>query len=369
MRVAVVHDWLTGMRGGERVLEAILRLFDDAEIFTLLHVPGSVSSSIETRPIHTSFIDRLPHAEKRYRHLLPVFPAAIERFDLRGFDFVVSSSHCVAKGAIAPPGVPHLCYCHTPMRYVWDQYDSYFARGRAPPAIRLGMRLAVARLRRWDVETASRPTTIVANSAHVRARIERHWRRNATVLYPPVDVDRFRPAPEREDFYLIVSALVPYKRLDIAMDAFARNGRRLIVAGEGPEYARLARRTGRFTEFTGRLSDADVADLMGRCRAFVMPGEEDFGIAAVEAQAAGAPVIALGRGGALETVKAGPGVPQRAATGVFFNDATPASLVEALVAFESLQFEVPVLQANARRFGSARFEREMRAGIRKLLAA
>ncbi|MGH7500865.1 MAG: glycosyltransferase [Longimicrobiales bacterium] len=376
MRVAVVHDWLTGMRGGERVLEALLGLFDDVEIFTLLHVPGSVSPKIEAHAIHTSFLDRLPFREQRYRHLLPAFPAAIERFDLRGFDLIVSSSHCVAKGAIAPAGVPHLCYCHTPMRYVWDQYDNYFAPGRASPAVRLGMRFAAGRLRRWDTETANRPTVVLANSSHVRDRVNRYWRRDAAVVYPPVDVDRFRPS-RREDFYLAVSALVPYKRLDIAVEAFAQSGRRLIVVGDGPEYDRLARLNGRCTEFTGRLGDHDVADLMGRCRAFVLPGEEDFGIAAVEAQAAGAPVIALGRGGALETVVGarletppfptlGAGIDAGPPTGIFFDEPTPASLLAAVNVFESLSFDPAALRVNAHRFHPDRFLREMSVWLETL---
>ena len=368
MRVAVVHDWLTGMRGGERVLEAILAIVGDADIFTLLYVPGSVSEAIEAHTIHTSFIDRIPFAETRYRHLLPLFPAAIERFDLRGYDLIVSSSHCVAKGVITPAGVPHLCYCHTPMRYVWDQYDTYFAPGRASAPVRAGMHVAAARLRRWDVRTAKRPTTIVANSAHVRARVQMYWQRDANVVYPPVDVNRFAASAEREDFYLAVSALVPYKRLDLAVEAFARTGRRLVVVGEGPEYARLSRLNGRCTEFAGRVSDADVAALMSRCRAFLLPGEEDFGIAAVEAQAAGAPVIALGKGGALETVVGANGAATSGATGIFFAEPTMESLREALTRFETLSFDQAAIRGNAKRFEASRFDREMKARLESLLA-
>jgi hypothetical protein len=186
MRVAVVHDWLTGMRGGERVLEGLLDLFPSAEIFTLLHVPGSVSPWIEARPIHTSGLSALPGAARWYRYALPVLPRLIERFDLRGFDLVISSSHCVAKGARAPAGVPHVCYCHTPMRYVWDEYDAYFGRGRAPPHVRAVMRLAAPRLRAWDRRSAGRVTAFVANSRNVGARIRRHYGRDAAVVYPPV---------------------------------------------------------------------------------------------------------------------------------------------------------------------------------------
>jgi glycosyltransferase involved in cell wall biosynthesis len=370
MRVAVVHDWLTGMRGGERVLEAILGMFDNVEIFTLVHAKGSVSESIESHPIHTSFIDRIPFVESRYRHLLPLFPTAIERFDLNGFDLVVSSSHCVAKGVISPPDVPHLCYCHTPMRYVWDQYESYFAPGRASAAVRAAMHVAAARLREWDVRTASRPSVVVANSAHVRSRVRDYWHRDSTVVYPPVDVGRFQPSADREDFFLAVSALVPYKRLDIAVEAFSRSGRRLVVVGEGPEHARLSRLNGRCTEFTGRVSDADVAELMGRCRAFILPGEEDFGNAAVEAQATGAPVIALGKGGALETVIAAENaLDATSATGVFFAEPTPESLAGALDRFETMSFDASTIRANAERFDRDRFVREMKVRLDTLLAS
>ena len=369
MRVAIVHDWLTGMRGGERVLEALLGMFGNAEIFTLVHVPGSVSEDIESHAIHTSFIDRIPFVESRYRHLLPLFPAAIERFDLRGFDLVVSSSHCVAKGVLTPPDIPHLCYCHTPMRYVWDQYESYFAPGRASAAVRVGMRMAAARLRQWDVETATRPSVIVANSAHVRSRVRDYWQRDSIVVYPPVDVRRFQRSTTREDFYLAVSALVPYKRLDIAVEAFSRSGRRLIVVGEGPEHARLSRLNGRCTEFTGRVSDEEVAELMSRCRAFILPGEEDFGIAAVEAQATGAPVIALGKGGALETVIAADNLSDAStATGVFFAEPTPDSLGHALDRFETMSFDASAIRANAERFDRDRFVREMKNRLDALLA-
>src|SRR5690606_21256241 len=282
MRVALVHDWLTGMRGGERVLEALIRLWPDAEIFTLLHLRGSVSPLIEERPIHTSFIDRLPGASKRYRNLLPLFPAAIERFDLRGFDLVVSSSHCVAKG-VRPAGAPHLCYCHTPMRYVWDLYDDYFGRGRAALPVRMAMPPIAAWLRRWDRRTASRVDTFVAHSAFIRERIRRCYGRDAVLVHPPVAAERLRHARPRQHFYLIVSALVPYKRIELAIAAFNRLGRPLVIAGSGPELERLRRMARPNVRFTGWLPDDEIADLYERCRAFIFPGVEDFGITAVEA--------------------------------------------------------------------------------------
>jgi glycosyltransferase involved in cell wall biosynthesis len=371
MRVAIVHDWLTGMRGGERVLEALLPLFDRPEIFTLVHVPGSVSPAIESHRIHTSFINALPAARSVYRSYLPLFPAAIERFDLSGFDLVVSSSHCVAHGARAPEGVPHLCYCHTPMRYVWDQYPAYFGPGRASAPVRMLMPPIAGWLRRWDVETTNRVHAFVANSEHVRARIARYWRRDAAVVYPPVDYRRFHPADKRDGYYLIVSALVPYKRIDIAVDAFNRSGHRLVVVGDGPELMRLQNRAEANILFHGQLPDDEVARLMARARAFVLPGEEDFGIAAVEAQAAGAPVIALGRGGARETV-VGSFVgeePPADATGVFFAEPTAESLAKAIDWFERLRFDRTALRCSAQRFAPERFERNMRAAIERVLAA
>jgi len=361
MRVAIVHDWLTGMRGGERVLEALLDLFPDAEIFTLLHVPGTVSARIEARPIHVSFVQRLPGASRRYRNYLPLFPAAVERLDLSGFDLVVSSSHAVAKGAIGR-GAVHVCYCHTPMRYVWDQYDAYFGPGRAPPAVRVLMRLLAPRLRRWDRRTAGRPARLVANSAFVRDRIRTVWRRDSEVVHPPVDVDRFTAGAGREDWYLIVAALVAYKRIDLAVHAFSRSRRRLVVVGDGPQLGGLRAMAAPGITFTGRLPDEEVADLMARCRAFVVPGVEDFGIATVEAQAAGAPVIAFGRGGSLETV-----VPringEVGATGLLFDEQTVDALDAAVARFERLTFDPAASACNARRFRTERFHERMRAQI------
>ena len=380
MRVALVHDWLTGMRGGERVLEALLELFPDAEIFTLIHHPGSVSSLIESRTVHTSFVDALPFAHGPYRYLLPLFPRAVESFDLAGFDLVLSSSHCVAKGARPPPDVPHLCYCHTPMRYVWDQYQAYFGPGRASPPVRAAMAAIAPRLRRWDQASADRVDHFIANSACVGERIHRHYGRNATVVHPPVDVERFAPGPSREDFYLVLGALVPYKRVDLAVEAFGRLGRRLVIAGEGSEQGRLAKVAGPQTSFLGKVTDAEVADLLSRCRAFLLPGEEDFGITAVEAQAAGAPVIAYGKGGALETVVGieanGPAnlrSGQDAAhngprpTGVFFREPSPQGLVDAVERFESHDFSLEALLASAARFGRERFKREMIAQVGKVM--
>lgn len=366
MRVALVHDWLTGMRGGERVLEGLLELYADAEIFTLVHVPGSVSARIEARPIHVPAIGRLPLAGRFYRYGLPIMPALVERFDLRGFDLVISSSHCVAKGARPPDGTPHVSYCHTPMRYVWDQYDAYFGPGRASPPVRAAMGLLAPRLRAWDRQASDRVTAFIANSDHVRGRIRRFYDRDARVVHPPVDVDRFTPARRREDFYVHLGALVPYKRIDLVVDAFNRLGRRLVIVGEGVERARLEARAGPTVEFVGRLSDAEVADLLPRARGLVHAGVEDFGIALVEAQAAGTPVAALAAGGALETV-IDPGRAGGGATGVLFDARTPEALSEAVLELEARTFDPDVLRAHARRFGRDRFLDAMRRAMARIL--
>jgi glycosyltransferase involved in cell wall biosynthesis len=353
------------MRGGEAVLEGLLALHPDAEIFTLLHVPGSVSRLIEDRPIHTSFVQGLPGSRRAYRYLLPLFPRAVESLDLRGFDLVLSSSHCVAKGARAPEGVPHVCYCHTPMRYVWDQFDAYFGPGRASVPVRATMRALAPRLRSWDVRTASRVSTFVANSSHVAERIERYYGRPSVVVHPPVDVDRFAPADARGDFYLVLGAPSPYKRVDVAIEACARLGRRLVVAGYSTGMGGdLERPRGGLPDnvtVRGYLSPEQVAEVLARARALLLPGVEDFGITVVEALASGTPVIALGRGGVLDSVRPlggeqGPGAP----TGVFFDEPTPEALARAIERFEAHRFDTDALVDSARRFGKLRFLDEMR---------
>jgi glycosyltransferase involved in cell wall biosynthesis len=375
MKVAVVHDWLTGMRGGERVLEEILEIFPCAEIFTLLHRPGSVSPRIEARPIHTSFLQRAPFAARAYRGYLPLFPLAIESLRVRGFDLVISSSHCVAK-AVRAGGAPHLCYCHTPMRYVWDQFGAYFGGRRG---LLRGLARPVARaLREWDAATAGRVDTFVANSEHVRARIRRSYGRDATVVYPPVDLDRFGAPRQPADFYLVVSALVPYKRIDLAVRACALLGRRLVVAGDGPELPRLQRLAGPDTTFLGRVPDEEIASLYSRCRALLFPGVEDFGITAVEALAAGAPVVALADGGVMESVggalvdaegevRGVVGAGEEGRTGVFFAEPTPASMAAAIRQLERTTFDEDVLRRGAERFAPPRFREGLLRDIVRLL--
>jgi glycosyltransferase involved in cell wall biosynthesis len=364
MRTALIHDWLTGMRGGERVLEALCGLYPDADVFTLVHQRGSVSPIIERHRIATSFIQQLPMGLRQYRQYLPLFPFAIERFDLAPYDLVISSSHCAAKAAIAPPHARHICYCHSPMRYAWDQFDAYFGPARkGVVASRLLYRPVMARLARWDAATAVRVHRFVANSAHVAERIRRYYNRVATIVYPPVDTAFFHPSDVTPGHhFLIVSALVPYKRIEVALDACARLGAPLRIVGDGPDRAKLQRLAGPGVEFLGHLSDNAVRDEYRRALAVIMPGEEDFGIVPVEAQACGRPVVALARGGSLETVVDNE-------TGVLFTEANATSLAEALERATRMRFDSSRLRAHAEQFGRARHVDTMRELIAETAAA
>jgi len=379
-KVALVHDWLTGMRGGERCLEALCDLFPGADLFTLLHVRGSVSEMIERRRIHTSAIQSLPFAKRRYRHYLPFFPWAIERFDLDGFDLILSGSHCVAKGIKAPPGALHIAYMYTPMRYVWDLQEAYVGPGRMGPLSRALLRAVAGRLRRWDLEANARVDHFVAISRHVAGRIWRHYGREAEVIYPPVETARFRIAVRTDDYYLLAGAFAPYKRLDLAVAAFNRLGRRVVIVGDGQEGGRLRRMAGPTIEFLGWRPDDEVATLLAHCRALVFPGEEDFGILPVEAMACGRPVIAFGKGGVTETViplnssKLGdplnlePGTrnpERRPATGVFFYDQTVEALIGAVTLYERAadRFDPEALRAHALTFDRSIFEKRMAAYV------
>jgi glycosyltransferase involved in cell wall biosynthesis len=363
VRVALVHDWLTGMRGGEKVLESLCELFPDADLLTLLYREGSVSPAIERHRIGTSFIQHLPFAATHYRRYLPLFPLAIERFDLTGYDLVISSSHAVAK-SVKPARARHLCYCHSPMRYAWDQFDAYFGEERVGyAASRWLYRPVLSRLARWDAATSSRVHRFVANSRYVAGRIARYYNRGATVVYPPVDTAFYRPAAiSPETHFLIVSALVPYKRIDLAIEACRSAGARLRIVGDGPERRRLEGLAGAGIELLGSLSNEEIRTEYQRALALILPGEEDFGIVPVEAQACGRPVIAYGRGGALETVVNGE-------TGVLFHELTAPAIGQALEQVARLRFDPARVRAHAEQFSRERHVERMREVIQETVAA
>jgi len=347
------------MRGGEMVLEELCRLFPRADLFTLVHQKGSVSPLIENRRIAESPLAALPFSRKHYQPYLPLFPWAVEALDLRGYDLIISSSSAVAKGVIPPPDALHLSYVHSPMRYVWDMRTDYFGEEAASPFKRLIAGWCGHYLRNWDAVASMRVDAFVANSHHVRGRIEKYYRRTARVVYPPVDVERFTIGSGGGGYFLSVAALVPYKRIDLAAAACTRLGLRLIVVGKGSEMGYLKKIAGSSVEFIGTQPSEKLVDLYRNAAAFLHPGEEDFGIAPVEAQAAGRPVIAYGRGGALETVVDEGDAP----TGVFFNQQNVNALCEVLKDFDADQFKPQDARRNAERFRRERFIEGMKDAI------
>lgn len=330
LRVALVHDWLTGMRGGEKCLEVLCRAFPEASLYTLIHRRGALSPAIESMAIQTSPLQHAPGVFRHYRRMLPLMPLAARTWRPTDVDLVVSLSHCVAKSVRVPEGVPHVCYCFTPMRYAWQGRDAYLEAWAEKPLRRGAAKVLLNRMRAWDRKTASRVSHFVAISETVRDRIGRYYGRESRVIQPPVDADFYTPDPNprpRGDDYLCVSALVPYKRVDQAITACSILGRPLTVIGEGPDLSRLKRQAGPNVRFLGWQPDEVIRDHYRRCKALLFPGEEDFGIVPVEALACGAPVIALGRGGAAETVDAG--------VGRTYSEPTPEGLIDAIEAWEA----------------------------------
>ena len=361
MRVAIVADWLAVLGGAERVLGRMLEAYPQADLFAVVDFLEE-RDILGGRPVRTSFIQNLPFARKGFRNYLPLMPLAVEQWDFSGYDLVLSSSHAVAKGVITGPDQLHVCYVHTPMRYAWDLQGQYLAARGAKgwPA-----RWMLHRLRLWDQLSAQRPDVLVANSAFVARRIAKCWGRTAEVVHPPVATGTLAVSPRSEDFYLAVNRLVSYKRVDLMLDAFAAMpDRRLVIIGDGPEMGRLAGKAPANVELLGRQSDAVVQDHLARCRAFIMAAEEDFGIAPLEAQACGKPVIAFAKGGAVESLNLHGGRP----TAVPFYAQTPEALVQAVRQFEAAPAIRPEdCRANAERFSPASFRRSLEAVVQHAL--
>jgi len=346
MRVAITTDWLNSFGGAERVLQELIQIYPDAPIYTSLYDPSRLPADLRDHDVRTSFLQRIPFARRRHQALFPLMPHAFEQFDFSEFDVVVSTSSACSKGVVTPSSTFNLCYCYTPPRYLWDLYHAHL-KGRFGRSL---IALAAHRMRLWDRLAADRVDQFVAISHEVSARISKHYRRPSEVIYPPVRVDRFRdlPARDAEDYYLVVSRLVPYKRIDLAIAAANRLGRRLVVVGDGPERAALARLAGPTVDLVGWRDDEEITELYSGCRAFLFPGEEDFGIAPVEAQAAGRPVVAFGKGGATETVVHGK-------TGILFDRQCVEDLADAILTLDRWTIDSRACKRNAERFDASVF--------------
>lgn len=359
MRIALVHHWLVTMRGGERVLEALAELFPSAELFTLVCDRNMLPSSLSRLRIRTSLMQNLPRPTRWYPYYLPLFPTAIGQLDLTGYDLVVSSDAAIMKGIRIDDGATHICYSHSPMRCLWSGYETY--RQAAHPVVRFTLSALRDRLCRWDHQAAQRVDVFVANSENVKARIQRFYGRESLVIHPPVDTHRFVISPQpahRDDFFLTVSQLVHYKRIDLVVDAFTRCKQPLLIIGDGPERQKLEHRAGKNVQFAGPLPQREVVEAMQRCKAFVFAGEEDFGIVMAEAQACGTPVLALGKGGALEIV-------EDKLTGVLFSESSVDSLLDGLDRLNRGSFDPQRVRESAMRFTRQRFLDEFSRLIRQ----
>ena len=360
-RIALVHDWVTTFGGAERCLILLHQMFPDAPIYTLVHDRSSTPPELERATIITSPLQRMPGATRNWQKYLPLMPYSIEQLDLRGYDLVISSSHAVAKGVLTDSSQKHLCYCYTPMRYVWDLYQTYLEHTRLSPLAAWAFRWSAHYLRMWDLQSAQRVDKFVAISATIQQRIRRIYGREAPVVFPPVDTDYFVPDPHgQHDYYLAVSRFVPYKRMDLIIETFNHRQEKLLIVGDGPQGSRLRRMAGRNIEFIGAVSDEELRVLYQNCRALVFPAMEDFGIIPVEAQACGRPVVALGKGGTAETVVDG-------RTGVLFPEQTPQALDAAIDALERGSFDSQVIREHARSFDKKVFVAKMQAAAQYLL--
>jgi len=361
VKVAIIHDWLTGMRGGEKCLEVFCELFPDATIHSLVHVKGSLSDTIERMNIKTSILQAFPDIDKTYRYFLPFMPKLIEQFDLSGYDLIFSSSHCVAKGVKIPSNSTHICYCYTPMRYIWDMYGQYF--GNSKPHVRLAMKILRPHLQKWDVRSSKRVDDFIAISEYIRERIQRHYNRDSTVIYPPVDTDFYsllQNVSHEAGYYLAVSAFAPYKRIDLTIETFNRLGLPLKVIGSGQDEKKLKSIARGNIEFLGWKNNDDLRTHYRNCRALIFPGEEDFGIVPVEAQSCGKPVIAYKKGGTVETIIEGK-------TGIFFEEQTIESLSAAVNKLENTQFSADEISSHAAKFSRRKFKVEIQRFVENRL--
>ncbi len=363
MKVALVHDYLNQMGGAERVVLAFHELFPEAPLYTSIYDPKRVDAAFQQIDIRTSFMQRLPFVKKHHQPFLPLYPFAMERLDLRGYDLILSSSSAFGKGVITKPGTMHICYCHTPMRWCWN-YDEYVEREQLGKLARGVLPFLITWLRVWDQTTAMRVDHFIANSPAVADRIQKYYRREAVVIPPPVDASRFLfdPTTQPEDYFLVVSRLMPYKRIDLAIQACNRLQLPLVIIGSGRDQQRLQQLAGPTIRFLGRLSDAEVLHYYAHCRAFILPGEEDFGITPLEAQASGRPVVAYSAGGALASVIDG-------VTGTFFQEQTVESLAATLAAFDETRYDPQIIREHALEFDKPRFHRRILQFIEAKMSA
>ena len=364
MKVALVHDWLTGMRGGEKCLEVFCDIFPDADLYTLICKKNSLSSSINKMHIKAAKLQSFPFVEKYYRYLLPIMPTAIEQFKLKGYDLILSSSHCVAKGIITDKNSLHICYCHTPMRYIWDLSSQYFSKTNTGPVTRFIFPFVKKYLQNWDIKSSEKVDYFIANSKNVSERIKRIYNRNSDVIYPPVNTKFFELSDNVDDYYLIVSAFAPYKRIDLAIKAFNQLGYPLKIIGGGQCERQLRQMAGPNIKFLGFIEEKKIKQYYSRCKAFIFPGEEDFGITPLEAMSSGRPVIAFGKGGALETV-----IPFDSdndnGTGIFFHEQAEKSLIGAIQKFEKIEgkFNSKKIRNHTLQFDREVFEKKIKEFI------
>jgi glycosyltransferase involved in cell wall biosynthesis len=358
VKVAIVHYWLLSMRGGEKVLEALSEIYPEADIFTLVYDPDAIKGRLKNHKIKTSFLQKIPCSKKHYQMLLPLMPLALENMDLTGYDLIISSESGPAKGIIPKPDALHVCYCHSPMRYIWDHY--FFYHASAGFVKRLFMPLVASWLRQWDVSTSARVDCFVANSRHIANRVQRYYRRDAVVIHPPVSVDEFAVSGNVDDFYLCAGQLVAYKRIDLAVEAFTRLNKKLVVIGTGEEMASLRSKAGPTITFLDHQPFASLKTHMARCKALVFPGEEDFGIVPVEVMASGRPVLAYGRGGAVDTVIEG-------VSGMLFAEQSVEALIDCVERFEQAEesFAPSRIRAHSLQFSKETFKDKISLLIRK----